>query len=107
MTIIGVMMKTVARKMGRGCLHMDLLNNYASAYAFLSSVPPWAPSLPTTITGAGVHEGTKQREQNYWGGGRKKDAFPHRQRDTKETQVHTPSPCIANKISRIKTQAYS
>ena len=56
---------------------MDLLNNYASAYAFLSSVPPWAPSLPTTITGAGVHEGTKQREQNYWGGGAgRKTPFP-------------------------------
>ena len=49
-------------------------------------------------------------EQNYLregGEGRKKDTFPHQQRDTKETQVHTPSPCIANKISRIKTQAYS
>lgn len=31
----------------------------------------------------------------------KQNTFPHQQRDTKETQVHTPSPCIANKVSRM------
>lgn len=62
-----------------------------------------------TITNAGVHKETKQKWTELFKGGegRKKDTFPHQQRDTKETQVHTPSPCIANKISRIKTQAYS